>query len=109
MNPTQGRRPEDVQLRGKLTEWLASLEGGQSGREVGVHLGDLYPACENVMRLTERMLTLSPSAHNHDLRRTMAELSAELFEHILPHLEELRPSLTALVERLYEQADEGGD
>lgn len=101
--------PDASQIRRRLGSWLEGVAGQEDGRALSIHLGDVYPACAHVVRLVERMLEMAASPVDPEVRRTLAVLNGELTDHLLPHLEQLRPTLEAVLERLYEDAGAGRD
>ncbi len=93
-------RPPRVDLT-----WAARLVGSEGVDQLRIHLGDLYVACGDVMQKIERINASAESAETETVRRTLAQLEAQLYEHILPHLEQLKPTLNKLTSRLYSEAE----
>lgn len=88
-------------------EWATRVVGSDGVHELEIHFGDLYVACGDVMQKIERIGAWTESVDPQVVRRTLAQLEAQLYEHILPHLQRLKPPLNVLTSRLYAESDEG--
>jgi uncharacterized membrane protein YccC len=94
--------------RRRVALWAAQLATGPQSVELRTHLGDLYAACGDVVNKLEQLSQLDPVRDADSVRRLLAQLEGQLYEHVLPHLQELRPTLSALTSHLYAQAEKEG-
>lgn len=94
--------------RRRLEAWLPTLDAAESEDQLRIHLGDLHGACAHVLATLEKLPALS-SANEAELRRTLADLNGELYEHLVPHLKALRPHLDAVVRQRYREAERRGE
>jgi hypothetical protein len=74
--------------------------------QLRLHLGDLYMACSDIMEKIDQINGLSNSAAPQTVRRTLAQLEAQLYDHVTPHLKQLKPTLETLTSRLYSEAEQ---
>jgi len=97
---------DHLQWRRKLSDSLARFFTSDEAAELGIHLGDLRDGCAHAIELIDRLAEMDVDPRSESLRVTLAHLKGELVDHLLPHIEELAPSITATVSRLYVEAEE---
>lgn len=98
---------DDRRLRTQLSASLAQFASEAEAADLRVHLGDLREGCVHAITLIERLAALDASAEPVLVRTTLAHLKGELLHHMLPHIEGVAPSLTTLVSRLFQNAEDG--
>ena len=77
-----------------------SKAGAADAEDLAFHLVDLAEACEDVAAKVSRLA----AQNGQELvdKRVLAELEGQLFEHMLPHMNAIRPLLDQVTARLYE-------
>ena len=101
--------PDDNrEFRKRLAAWLPTLDEEAARDALQIHLGDLHASCSHVLATLEKLPSL---AHEDEpaLRRTLADLKGEFYEHMVPHLKQLRPHLDSVILRRYREAEERGE
>jgi hypothetical protein len=97
-----------ARYREQLEPWLRRVtDDGEEAATLLHHLGDIRSACEKTASLLADLPDFdveTPGGRQH-----LATLHGELFEHLAWHLKESRPSMKALVKRVYRAAEARGE
>lgn len=77
--------------------------------ELVIHLGDLHDGFLRAVELIEQLANTSEDYDPEILRRTLSHLKGALLSHLPSHIREVEPVLSAVVSRLYKEAEERGE
>jgi hypothetical protein len=98
---------DTVRLTHTIREWLASLDFKAEARaSIAVDLADVLAAARSAERCVEELLSLDPSKPDQADRavKVAADVEVQLFTELKTHLESLRRSWPAVLERLAERS-----
>lgn len=91
-------------IRKDLRTWLPGARAGEDESSLYIHLGDLQAACSKVANIIENLPKIDHAA-SMDLAQRVTDLQVELYDHLLPHVLQLREPLQAWRARLLEQVE----
>lgn len=94
---------DNKQLRELLHLRFRALLGSPRGDDVAYHLADLHAGLTHAAETIERIAHVSEAQRADALRVYLAELGGELFEHIGPHAQSVRPPLEQLIADLFDE------
>lgn len=109
MTPSGTLATDGAEYRKRLERWLPALTAEADVPSFCHHLGDLRDAFARTVAHLEGLPDVDPSRDAKRLRQALAELNGELYQHMLPHMTELRPLLERLTRRLYHEAEKKGE
>lgn len=108
MNDTE-RVEREMQQHRRLEAWLPTIATEQEADSVRRHLGDLYGACEKLASLIGHLPELDAARDRDQIRKQLARIHVELYSHMLPHMEDLRPGLESWMQRLEDEVPDDPD
>ena len=100
---TLGRIDRELLLHRLLDAWLGTIATEEEADSVGVHLGDLHGACEKLMKLIAQLPDLDSVGDREQIRQHLMLIHVEIYSHMLPHMDQLRPGLDHWMERLFDE------
>lgn len=96
-------------FRAHFLEWLRTQRPTEQADRLYYHLGDLRDACADVARLIEELPHSDPAEISGVLRKSLATLSGQLFDHIPQHTREIEADVIEWRDKLYSEAEDRGE
>jgi hypothetical protein len=93
----------ELALHRRLEKWLLTIATEEETDSIGIHLGDLYGACEKLGDLIANLPDLDPIRDRERIRQDLMLIHVEIYSHMLPHMENLRSGLDEWMQRLFDE------
>lgn len=81
----------------------------EEASDLVIHLGDLHDGFLRAAELIEQLANITEDYDPEILRRNLSHLKGAILSHLPSHIREVEPTLSAVVSRLYQEADEKGE
>jgi len=103
---TDPKQVEAKAFRGRLADWLAALATTEEADAVRVHLGDLRDAATHLAALIGELPELNVTTQRPEIAKQLSYIKGELYDHMTPHMKQLKAGLAKLTSRVYGELDE---